>query len=218
MINPRLMQRFGQDETKLKESLLNRGMREGSQGFNDAMLSFNQGKNDAFSQEALSNRQQALQEIPLARNQVLNEINALNGSQQITGPSFVSTPRANVQPADYQGAANASIAAMNGMQQQKNANMGAIAGLIGGGIQAAGSAYRLSDENAKGPMTKIGKTDDGQKIYAYQYLGGGPMQIGLKAQEVEKEKPEAVMTGEDGLKRVNYALALARKGGQRRAA
>ncbi len=218
MINPRLSRRFDQEETKLRDSLINRGLREGSQGFKDAMLSFNEGKTDAYSTEALNNRQQALQEIALPRNQVLNEISSLLGTQQIGQPQFVSTPQTRVQPGDFQGAAAQSIAAMNGMQQQKNAALGGIGSLAG----TLGGAFigKYSDERVKEDMTKIGKTDDGQNLYAYRYLGGGPLQIGLSAQEVEKKKPEAVREDASGIKMVDYALALARKGhkGMRHAA
>ncbi len=140
MINPRLEQRFNKDEAALKQSLINRGMREGTAAFNDAMGSFNQGKNDAYSTEAINNRQQALQEIPLARNQILNEINALNGVQQISSPQFVSTPRTNVQPADYQQVASQTISAQNAAQQRRQAAMGGLFGL-GGQLISAGSKF-----------------------------------------------------------------------------
>ena len=69
----------------------------------------------------------------------------------------------------------------------------------------------LSDRRAKTDISEVGKTGDGQKIYAYRYKHegeDGPIHMGLMAQEVEKKKPEAVKTGPDGLKRVNYGIAL----------
>jgi hypothetical protein len=212
MINPRLQRRFDQEETRLKDGLIQRGLREGSQAFSDAVRSFNEGKNDAYAQEALSNRQQAIQEIVLPRNQLINETTGLAGMQQIGQPQFVSTPRTSIQPADYGQLTSTIINGNNNMQSQRRANVGDIAGLVGQGLQLG--ATLLSDERAKTDMKKVGELDNGQKVYAYRYLGGGPMQIGLKAQDVEKDMPDAVAEGADGMKRVNYALAVARKNGK----
>lgn len=138
MVNPRLQKRFADDESALRTQLVNRGIREGSQAFNDAMLSFNQGKTDAYSSDALNSRQQAIQELGLGRDRAINEIGALLGTGQIAAPNFVSTPRANIDAAP--------IAAL--MQQQaqmktsaNNAAMGGIFGLGSGLLQATGSYF-----------------------------------------------------------------------------
>lgn len=93
--------------------------------------------------------------------------------------------------------------------------------LLGGASLLTGLFGKLSDIRAKDNIEKVGELDDGQKVYAYSYKGDDPRQreLGLLAQEVEKVRPEAVATGPDGLKRVDYAAATARKPkGKRRAA
>lgn len=90
----------------------------------------------------------------------------------------------------------------SGTTQQNDSLLGNVMGL---GATALG-AY-LSDERAKENIVPIGKTHDGQTIYRYNYVGDPTTQIGLIAQEVEVEHPEAVTEGRDGLKRVNYDLA-----------
>ena len=67
-----------------------------------------------------------------------------------------------------------------------------------------------SDRRVKTDIKKVGKTDDGQQIYSYRYKSGGPIQMGLMADEVKKKKPEAV-SEVDGVKTVNYGIALGRK-------
>jgi len=211
MINPRLEQRFGQDEDRLRTQLVNRGVREGSQAFNDAMLSFNQGKTDAFTQEGLANRQQAIQEIVLPRNQTLNEISSLLGTQQIGQPQFVSTPRTQVQAADYQGAANQTISAMNAAEQRKSAALGGLFGALGQlGGAAIGAAGR-SDRRVKRDVVRIGQLDNGIPIYRYRYVGGGDVLMGVMAQDVERVLPEAVKEI-GGVKHVDYAMAAGWKG------
>ena len=64
----------------------------------------------------------------------------------------------------------------------------------------------FSDRRLKEDVREVGKTNDGQPIYAYKYKGEPRTQLGLMAQDVEKVKPEAV--GEvGGYKTVDYAKA-----------
>lgn len=77
-----------------------------------------------------------------------------------------------------------------------------IAGL---GLTAAG--LFLSDRRAKEDVHKIGEMNDGQPIYRYRYKGSPHWQIGLMAQEVERDHPEAVHSGVGGLKFVDVKEA-----------
>jgi hypothetical protein len=72
----------------------------------------------------------------------------------------------------------------------------------------------FSDERVKENIRRIGRTEDGQPIYAYNYKGDPKehTQIGLIAQEVEKKHPEAVgLAG--GIKTVNYDKATRKAAG-----
>ena len=70
-----------------------------------------------------------------------------------------------------------------------------------GGVGAIGSIF--SDEKLKENIEPVGKLNDGQTIYRYNFKGDPKTQIGLIAQEVESRKPGAV-TEAKGLKMVNY--------------
>ena len=50
----------------------------------------------------------------------------------------------------------------------------------------------FSDERLKENIEQVGKTNDGQNIYRYNYKGDPRSQIGLIAQEVAQDHPEAV--------------------------
>lgn len=89
--------------------------------------------------------------------------------------------------------------------------------LLGGASLLTGLFGKLSDVRAKENIQPVGKLDDGQKVYSYNYKGDPTPEIGLLAQEVEKVRPEAVATGPDGLKRVDYAKATRGKSGKRAA-
>lgn len=79
-----------------------------------------------------------------------------------------------------------------------------IGNVLGGALTLAGMA---SDERVKENISVIGKTFDGQKIYKFNYKGDPRSQIGLMAQDVENEHPEAVREI-GGVKHVNYDEAL----------
>ncbi len=70
-----------------------------------------------------------------------------------------------------------------------------------GGVGAIGSIY--SDKRMKENIQAIGKLNDGQTVYRYNFKGDPKTQIGLLAQEVEESKPGAV-TQVKGLKMVDY--------------
>lgn len=82
-------------------------------------------------------------------------------------------------------------------------------GVLGMGMQGLGALGSMfpsmfpSDERVKENIKPVGKLNDGQTIYKFNYKGDPRTQIGLMAQEVEGHKPHAV--GEvSGLKMVDY--------------
>jgi Chaperone of endosialidase len=76
-------------------------------------------------------------------------------------------------------------------------------GLLGG----AANALMMSDERAKDDIEPVGKLYDGQDVYRYRYKGDPRHQIGLIAQEVERDRPHAVGEMGGGFKGVDYRRA-----------
>jgi hypothetical protein len=73
------------------------------------------------------------------------------------------------------------------------------------------SNYRfvLSDLRLKRAIVQLGQLDNGLGLYRYQYLGSDAVFVGVMAQEVAGQLPEAVVRGDDGYFRVDYqALGL----------
>jgi hypothetical protein len=73
-----------------------------------------------------------------------------------------------------------------------------------------GSFSSMSDRRMKTDIRKVGKLDDGQQVYAFRYKHDPSKQvhIGLMAQDVEKNIPEAVHEF-NGIKFVDYGRATA---------
>ena len=154
---------------------------------------------EAQAQDAA--RARALQERFSVRNQPLNEISSLMGGSQLQAPNFMSGLGTSVANTDYAGIVQQDYA--NRMAGW-NANQGIWGGLLGG----AASLFSLSDRRAKTDVEKVGKLDNGLPVYSYRYKTGGPTQIGLMAQDVVKEKSEAVKRLPGGLMAVNYKKAV----------
>lgn len=211
----RLSPQWERDEEALRTRLLNRGIQEGSDAWNAEMDRLGRMKNDAINQLLLQGRGLANQEILAERNAPINEITALLSGSQVSQPNFIGTPQTQVAGVDYAGMVqnnyNNQMQAWQQQQQNSNAAMGGLFGLGGtllGGAMKYGWGGLLSDRRAKDNIKRVGHLDNGLPVYAFTYKGDNTPQIGLMADEVERVHPSAVMTGPDGLKRVDYAQAV----------
>lgn len=90
--------------------------------------------------------------------------------------------------------------------QLKAQNTAGYMGLAGAGLMAAGAAAG-SDINLKQNIKRVGTTDSGLSVYTYQYKSNPELTVmGVMAQDVQKVKPEAVTTTDDGMLAVYYNL------------
>lgn len=144
----RLDPQYQQQEQQLRSDLMNRGIVEGSDAWNQQMDQFQRGKNDAYQQARDSSitgggneEAQQLQMQLEARNNVLNALSSLRTGAQVQAPQFGQTPSgATVNPApvaqslynNYQGA----LGQYGANVASSNATMGALgtagAGVLGG--------------------------------------------------------------------------------------
>ena len=226
-LNPQLQQQ----EEALRTRLANQGITLGSEAYNREMMAQGQRANDLTMQAALqginldqANRSAALQEQAYLQDRPLNLINALRTGNQVQAPQFQQfAQQATTSGPDMLNAANAQYnAAVNATNAENAQSSGMMSGLLGlglgiAGLPVAGTApgmfggtlggnflnTRLSDRRLKTNIKPIGKMDNGLTVYQYNYIWGGPEEIGVMAQEVEKVKPEAVIEV-GGFKAVQY--------------
>lgn len=157
-------------------------------------------------------RQQGIQEQAYLRNLPLNEIAALLGNAPgVATPQFGATPQVGVGAPDVQGAMNTAyqgqLANWQAQQQARQANMGGLFGLAG----SLGSAAILaSDRRMKRDIVKVGELPNGLALYRFRYKAGGPEQVGVMADEVERVMPEAVAV-DRGFKVVDYSKVFERR-------
>lgn len=214
----RLQPQIAQNRESNTAQLANQGIVPGTQAYDNAMRQQAQKENDLLlgaTTQGFGVGQQANQQ---AYNQALtnyqlplNTLSALRTGAQVQNPSFVnSAQQATTSGADLLGAAqmqqNASMGNFNAQQASQQSLNSGLMGLGGAGIMAA------SDVRMKENIKQIGLMPNGLSVYEYEYkpefknnpFAGHGKFIGVMAQEVEMIKPEAVITGADGYKMVNY--------------
>jgi hypothetical protein len=177
-----------------EQSLFNRGVRPGTEAYRRGMEAVTQGENDAYNQLALTGRSQAVNEALTERNQPLNEFLALMSGGQIQTPQLQGS---GVAPVDYSGLVNSNYNQQNQQYQNTWNGIGNLAGAAGG--------WMFSDEDLKTDIVDTGiDTPDGIDVKAYRYVGSPMMQLGVIAQEAEKVRPDAVRMHPSGFRQVHY--------------
>lgn len=201
LASPRILAQQGQNEEQIRTTLANKGIREGSAAWNAEMSRMTNANTDQLNQLALTGRGQAFNEALTSRNQPINELSALLSGSQVSMPQFAGTPQTGVAGVDYTGLVNQKYQAE---LQSANAGMGGLFGLGGALLGAAGNAggfgSLFSDRRLKTDVRRVGQTDSGTPLYAYRYIWGGPVHIGVMAQDV----PEASSLHESGYLVVDY--------------
>lgn len=203
LASQRILPQQKEQQQALESQLINQGLRPGTAAWGSEMRRNTNANTDQLNQLALTGRSQAFNEQLTQRNQPINEIGALLSGSQLTNPGQASaaTPQTSVGGVDYTGLVNQQY------QSKLQSSQGALGGLFGLAGSLGSSALMASDRRVKTEVSRVGTLDNGLPIYAYRYTTGGPMQIGVMAQEVEVNNPDAVVEI-NGIKHVNYGLAV----------
>jgi Chaperone of endosialidase len=193
LASPRIRQNQMQAEDTLRSTLANKGIREGSPAWIAEMTRMTNANTDQMNQLALTGRGQAFSEAMATRNQPLNEITALLSGSQVSNPATMSAPmpQAGVAGVDYTGLVNQKFQADTANYQNK---MGGLFGMLSSGVGL------FSDRRLKTDIRRVGATDDGVPIYTYRYVWGGPVHMGVMAQDV----PDAAFVTDSGFLAVDY--------------
>lgn len=187
-------QAYGQASGALESTLINKGLRPGTEAYDREMNNLRQQQANSENNYLLNARNQAVSEIEKQYYSPVNTISALMSGSQVT-PNYVSTPQTGVNGTDVAGITQ------NAYNQKMAGYQSGLSGILGLGTALGG--WMFSDERLKTDKTRVGETDDGIGVYTYRYKGSPMMNLGVMAQEVERKKPEAVRTV-GGYRQVNY--------------
>jgi hypothetical protein len=236
ILQARLQPQMAQDRESQNANLANQGIVAGTQAYDNAMRTFNQGQNDLLTNSQLAGanlnqnlftqglqgaqfgntaQQQAYNQALTNYNLPLNTLSALRTGAQVQNPSFINAPQqATTSGADILGATTATgNYNMAGFNASNAAQSGFNSGLMGLG-GTLGAAAIMSDIRTKENIEPIGVANNGLTVYKFEYkdefkdhkLAGHGVHYGYMAQEVEQVYPYAVHTLDDGYKVINYGV------------
>lgn len=202
-----LSPQFEREQSSLDTRLANQGITRGSEAYNNAqdlaarqrsqqlndlaLASVGAGRQEQSRLFGLdqSSRQNAMQEQLTERTQLMNELAALlQGSPALATPQTPSGGAYNVQPADYQSAANTAYqGALQNAQSKAQANQAMFSNLIGLGtlgVSGAGlfkppGGFSLSDMRLKRDIKYVETLPSGVKVYDFKYLFGDVVMRGV---------------------------------------
>jgi hypothetical protein len=222
----RLDPRFSRARESERTRLLNQGLAEGSEAFNNAMGQLGNQETDAYNQamysaigqgreagesifrQDMARRNMAGQEMLQARRQPMAD---LQGFQSLLNmPGFMGAGQGQAP----------NLVGAGGMQDAANfrnwqSNNQATADAIGGGMDLLGmlgQMYFMSDERAKMELEELPhEVVPGVPAIAFRYrpelgLGNGRY-VGVSAQALQRVHPEAVRERPDGLLEVSAKFA-----------
>lgn len=204
----RLNPQIDRERSALETQLVNQGLVRGSEAFNEALDEARRQSNDLRVQAHLAsgseareqgafqatNRERALQERLMTRNQPINEIGALLGTGQVSLPQFTPFRPSSMSETPYgqyvyQGYGQ-QLDAWKTQQQMRAQNN---AGMFGLGSALIGGLFKLSDARLKRDIERIGTLPNGIGLYRYRYAWSDEIEIGVIAQDVLRKKPQAVV-------------------------
>ena len=150
-IMSRLQPQMAQQNEQSDAQLANQGIAQGTEAYNNAKRTLQQGQNDAMTSAVINGmntglnaNQQAFNQQAYNQMQPINVINALRTGSQVQNPSFASTPnQASTSGADILGATQAGYnAQLANTNAQNAASGGFMSGLMNlGGLYGASQGW-----------------------------------------------------------------------------
>lgn len=204
---------FAQAQEQLDAKNANQGITRGSEADNRDQLNLANQKQQAYSNaqenailQGPQNAQQLFALSTAARDQPLQEFNALRSQSQVQMPSFNAAPSASVNPTNTAAITQQAYQnSLNPYNAQIAANNQTTGGLFGLGGSLASAAIMASDIRLKENIKYVGQ-EKGHKLYHFNYISD-PEKIpyrGVMAHEVDMIDPSAVIKDGEYYK-VNYA-------------
>lgn len=193
---------WAQQQDAFRTDLMNRGIREGSEQWANALRNFDNSRNSAYNSMYLDSWSKANDAALTERNLPLQDYSTLSGlAGQQTPLGLMNTSAPQIDSPDLMSAINSKYAADSKAYSDKMNGIFGLAGTLGG--------WALSDKRLKEDIEKIGEDPRGWNVYKFRYRNAEKnnetLRLGFMADEVERVRPDAVFTSpHTGLKMVDY--------------
>ena len=218
----KLQPQFANQTSDLQASLANKGISIGSEAYSRAMSDLQDSQNAALNQAAyqatlagqdafsnsLSDELRSAGFSNAAQSSYINQL--LQALQNSYSGYDIAMDKYKVQyGADDRIANNRAANAQSAINFGNDLIKLGLSGSQDAASKAAsaGAVAAASDIRLKENITAVGKLDNGLTVYLFNFKGSNVPQIGLIAQEVIKQKPEAIVEDSDGYLSVKYDIA-----------
>ena len=202
---------YNMQTSNLQSQLANQGITQGSQAWNNAMMQLQQTQNASQQNAMAGNEAQAYQQALSTYQAPIQTLGTLlgEGSPASLNSSLTSTPQEQIQPANYQSLAEQNYQNQNQQYGNTMSGLFSIPSAVLGGWARSGFPG-VSDRRKKKDIAQVGTLFDGTPVYRFRYLHENEMRIGVMAQDILDDMPEAIVYGHDGTLMVDYEAATAR--------
>jgi hypothetical protein len=208
----RLNKQFAEDTSALNTRLQNQGLSVGSNAYQNAMSSLQDSQYETLNNAAYDSIIKGQSAFSNSLNDSVTAGNFTNNARQQSLSEILQILQNSISGYQVQKDIFDAISSASGQRTQSSSSQRQQEGInaqdIGtlAAVLAKGAATS-SDIRLKENISPVGRLDNGLTVYRFNYIGSPQTQIGLIAQEVRDVKPDAVVVGDDGYLRVNYALA-----------
>lgn len=202
---------FNQQQSNLNSQLAAQGITQGSDAYDNAQNLQSRNVNNAYEGAMAQDEGQAFNQAAEAYQLPIQTLGTLLGESQpgSVSQNLTSTPQEQIQPANEEGLVQQDYQSQLQNYQNSMSGLFGIGSALAGGWAKAG--FPTSDRRKKKDITRIGHLDDGTPFYRFRYIDGdGTMQVGIMAQDIMNEIPDAIHVGDDGFMRVDYERATDR--------
>lgn len=200
---------FNQQQSNLNSQLAAQGITQGSEAYDNAQNLQSRNVDNAYESALATDEPLAYQQALETYQAPIQTLGTLLGESQpgSVSQSLTQTPQEQIQPANEESLVEQQYA----QQQQQYANtmqgLFSIPDALLGGWAKSGFS---SDRRLKRDITRIGWMNDGTPIYRFRHRDDPRMQIGLMAQDIQSEVPEAILFDAEGFMMVDYEKATDR--------
>jgi hypothetical protein len=205
---------FAQQQSNLNSQLAAQGITQGSDAYNNAQNLQARNVDNAYESALASDEGQAYNQAAESYQLPIQTLATLlgEGSPASANSGLVQTPQEQIQPANEEGLVQQDYQSELNNYGNTMSGLFSIPSAVLGGWARAGGLSALSDRRAKKDIARVGSLNDGTPVYRYRLKNdpAGAMQIGLMAQDIADDMPDAIGIGDDGFLHVDYERATRR--------
>ncbi len=198
---------FEAQRQALESRLQNQGLSVGSAAYQNAMSNLYTQQNNAYQQAAFDSISAGQNAYANSLNNQISAANFQNNARNLPITEIMNLLQNSKSGYDVNMDKYAVRNKMDARISKNTTDNTNAQQDLGWNVINYGMRTLFSDAELKENIIEVGRLYNGLKVYLYTYKGETTPQIGLLAQDVATQNPQAVYIDDSGFFKVNYALA-----------